>query len=141
LLQSLVDDRDLDATLRDVQRVLKRGGLFGIDLVPDLQKWEEYERKVSLRGRLTVRATVTLVETVRQDRRKGLTIFDEEFIERQGRTTRRHRFSLTFRTLAFSDVIARVEAAGFRVDSTAGDYRGGPWTADSDVWVIKARKK
>jgi ubiquinone/menaquinone biosynthesis C-methylase UbiE len=141
LLQSLVKDADLDAALADVRRVLARGGLLGIDLVPDLEKWDEYTRQVSLRGRLAAGATVTLVETVRQDRRRRLTIFDEEFIERRRGRSTRHRFTLTFRTLAFADVLSRIEDAGFRVEATAGDYRGGPWTTGSDVWIVHARRR
>lgn len=141
LLQSLVTDADLDAVLVDVRRVLRTGGLLGIDLVPDLERWDQYDRQVSLRGTLGAGATLTLVESVRQDRRRQLTVFDEEFVLRRGSRVSRHRFSLTFRTLAFDDVLSRVRAAGFRVESTAGDYRGGPWTPESDVWIVRARRR
>ena len=63
--------------------VLPRGGLFAIDLVPDLPRWAEYDRRVSLSGRRG-RGQVRLTESVRQDRRKGLTIFDQEYEERRG---------------------------------------------------------
>jgi SAM-dependent methyltransferase len=141
LLQSLVRDSDLTATLAEAARVLKRGGLLAIDLVPDLATWNEYERRVSLRGAGERGGRVTLIESVRQDRRRRLTIFDEEFVERRGRTTTRHTFSLTFRTLALPEVRERVERAGFRVESTAGSYRGAEWSSDSDVWIINARKR
>lgn len=141
LLQSLVREADLVATIAEIARVLRKGGLLGIDLVPDLTTWAEYERRVSLKGRTELGGRVTLIESVRQDRRRRLTIFDEEFVEVRGRKTTRHRFSLTFRTLALPEIIARVEAAGFRIEATAGDYRGGPWTEQSDVWIIKARKR
>src|SRR5688572_27818746 len=36
LLQSLLNDRDLDAALVGAARALERGGLLGVDLVPDL---------------------------------------------------------------------------------------------------------
>ncbi len=39
MLQSLVRDRDLTATLAAVARVLAPGGVFGIDLVPDVPRW------------------------------------------------------------------------------------------------------
>ena len=50
ILQSLTRERDLVETLQSVARVLGRGGLFGIDLVPDLPRWSEYEGRKSLAG-------------------------------------------------------------------------------------------
>lgn len=141
LLQSLVSDRDLDAALGEIRRVLPRGGLLGVDLVPDLESWREYEQEVSLKGRLGAGASVRLVESVRQERRRKLTIFDEEFIVRRGRRVTRHRFSLTFRTLPFEVILGRLERAGFRIDTTAGSYAGAAWTPDADVWLARARKK
>ena len=140
ILQSLTREADLKATLASVQRVLRRGGTFGIDLVPDLPQWSEYDRRVSLKGRRGRSTHVTLIETVRQDERRGLTIFDHEYIERQGRKKRVHRFSLTFRTLSVPQMRRRLEAAGFEIAAVLGDYRGGPWDARSDVWMILARK-
>ena len=51
VLQSLTRERDLQATLASVARVMRRGGLFALDLVPDLPRWAEYSRRTSLRGR------------------------------------------------------------------------------------------
>ena len=141
ILQSLTRDRDLAATLASVAGVLPRGGLFGIDLVPDLPRWSEYQRRVSLRGRQGRNTRLTLVESVRQDRRLGITSFDQEYIERRGRERRSHRFTLTFRTLSVPQMSHRLERAGFRIDAVLGDYRGGPWDPRADVWVILARKK
>jgi ubiquinone/menaquinone biosynthesis C-methylase UbiE len=140
ILQSLTRDRDLTAALASVARVLRRGGLFGIDLVPDLPRWQEYSRKVSLHGRRNASTTLTLVESVRQDRRRRLTIFDQEYIERRGRYRRVHRFALTFRTLSVAQMAARLEAAGFSIRATLGDYQGRPWDDRADVWLILARK-
>jgi len=140
ILQSLTRERDLRETLSSVHRVLHRGGVFGIDLVPDLPRWSEYSRRISLRGSRG-RTRVTLVESVRQDRKRRLTVFDHEYVERRGRTRRVHTFSLTFRTLSVAKISRRLEAAGFVVDAVMGDYNGGPWTRDSDVWLILARKK
>lgn len=140
MLQSLTTDADLDAALDAARRVLKRGGWLGVDLVPDLPTWDSYRRQVRLRGRERTGATVTLIESVRQDRRRGLTIFDEEFTRTLRGHTSRHRFSLTFRTLSMTDTIARIERAGFRVESVMGDYAGRPWSAHADVWLIVARK-
>jgi ubiquinone/menaquinone biosynthesis C-methylase UbiE len=140
VLQSLTREQDLQTTLASVAHVLRRGGLFGIDLVPDLPRWQEYAKKVSLHGRKNASTTLTLVESVRQDRRRRLTIFDQEYIERRGRHRRVHRFALTFRTLSVPQMAARLEAAGFSLRATLGDYQGRAWDDRADVWVILARK-
>jgi len=140
LLQSLLNDRDLRATLESVRQSLRRGGLFGIDLVPDLPVWDEYSGRVPLRGRFDARTTITLVESVRQDRRRGLTIFDERYVVRRGRTTREHAFQLTFRTLPMARMQARLERAGFRVEAVYGSYAGDPWHPEADVWLVLARR-
>ncbi|MBM3751624.1 MAG: class I SAM-dependent methyltransferase [Acidimicrobiia bacterium] len=141
LLQSLVRDADVNATLDAAAAGLSRGGLLAIDLVPDLSAWEEYERRIPLKGRLSAGTTLTLVESVRQDRRKGLTIFDEQYIVRTGRTVRRHEFQLTFRTLPMDQVLTRLERVGFRIDHVLGGYRGEVWHPEADTWVILARKR
>jgi SAM-dependent methyltransferase len=141
ILQSLVRDRDLTETLRAVSRVLAPGGVFGLDLVPDVPRWQEYSRRVSLRGTRGPRGIpVTLIESVRQDRDRGLTIFDQEFVEGTGRTRRTHRFSLTFRTVGIQPLRRRLERAGFRIDAVLGSYDGAPWDPRADVWVILASK-
>jgi ubiquinone/menaquinone biosynthesis C-methylase UbiE len=141
ILQSLLNERDLKATLADVARVVARDGFFGLELVADLPSWGEYARKVSLRGRRRPGGSqVTLVESVRQDRARGLTIFDQEFTERKGRSTRTHAFALTFRTLSVPQMTRRLAAAGFRVEALLGDYQGGPWDPRAEVWIILARK-
>jgi SAM-dependent methyltransferase len=140
ILQSLTRERDLRAALASAARVLRTGGLLAIDLVPDLPRWSEYERRVSLAGRRG-RGHLTLTESVRQDRRRRLTIFDQEYVERRNGRRSAHRFSLTFRTLSVRQMRARLEAAGFRVDAVLGDYDGGPWDPRADVWVMLARRR
>ena len=140
VLQSLVRERDLKATLDSVARVIKRGGIFGLDLVPDVPKWREYENKVQMRGEAKGGARLTLVESVRQDPRRHLTTFEQQYIERRGRRTTTHRFELTFRTLSISQMSKRLEQAGFQVDTVLGDYRGRPWDERADVWIILAKK-
>ena len=140
VLQSLVRERDLKATLDSVARVIKRGGTFGLDLVPDVPKWREYENKVQMRGEAKGGARLTLVESVRQDPRRHLTTFEQQYIERRGRRTTTHRFELTFRTLSISQMSKRLEQAGFQVDTVLGDYRGRPWDERADVWIILAKK-
>jgi ubiquinone/menaquinone biosynthesis C-methylase UbiE len=159
ILQSLVRESDLTSTLRSVVRVLAPGGLVGVDLVPELPDWSEYRKRVRLRGYRPLqdgygdlqrspksgggrdgRSHVTLVESVRQDRRRGLTIFDQTFIERRGQVRQRRDFSLTFRTLSVRQMCARLEKAGLRVEAVLGDYNGRPWDPRADVWLILARK-
>jgi ubiquinone/menaquinone biosynthesis C-methylase UbiE len=140
VLQSLTRERDLTQTLESVARVLPRGATFGLDLVPDVPNWREYDDKVQLKGRTGDGAHLTLVESVRQDRRRRLTTFQQEYIERRGRRETRHRFALTFRTLTVAQMSNRLERAGFRIETVLGDYRGQPWDERSDVWIILAKK-
>ncbi len=112
ILQSLVRDRDLTATLDSVARVVSPGGLFGIDLVPDVPNWREYTNQVQMRGRAAGGAHLTLVESVRQDRARRLTIFEQDYVVRRGGRTAEHRFELTFRTLSVRQMTARLETGG-----------------------------
>jgi ubiquinone/menaquinone biosynthesis C-methylase UbiE len=141
ILQSLLRERDLSAALDEVRRVLRPGATFGLELVADLPSWEEYQKRLSLKGWRTRRggAHVTLVETVRQDRARRLTIFDQEFTERKGTKRRVHRFALTFRTLSIPQMVRRLEKAGFEITALLGDYRGKPWDPRAEVWVILAK--
>jgi ubiquinone/menaquinone biosynthesis C-methylase UbiE len=140
ILQSLIRESDLTAALSSVARVLPRGGTFGIDLVPDVANWSEYRNRVQLRGRATGGAYLTLVESVRQDRRRSLTTFEQRYLERRGRRTTTHRFELTFRTLSIPQMARRLERTGFSVETVLGDYRGRPWDERADVWIILAKK-
>ena len=142
VLQSLLRERDLAATLEAVAGVLQPGATFGLELVADLPSWKEYRKRVSLSGWRGRRggAHVTLVETVRQDPARHLTTFDQQFIERRGSRRRIHRFALTFRTLSVPQMTNRLRKAGFEITALLGDYRGGPWDPRADVWMILARK-
>jgi ubiquinone/menaquinone biosynthesis C-methylase UbiE len=140
ILQSLIRDSDLAAALESVARVLKPGGLFGLDLVPDVPNWREYREKVQMKGKAAGGAHLTLVESVRHDRRKRLTIFEQVYRERRGRETREHRFDLTFRTLPIPVMAKRLSQAGFSIEAALGDYRGKPWDERADVWIILARR-
>jgi ubiquinone/menaquinone biosynthesis C-methylase UbiE len=138
ILQSLVRERDLAATLAAVRRVAAPGALVGIDLVPDVPNWREYENRVQLRGRLRGQK-ITLVESVRQDRRRRLTTFEQRYIVGRRSQIAEHRFDLTFRTLPLPLMKQRLARAGFVVEAAFGDYRCGPWTEESDTWLILAR--
>ncbi len=140
ILQSLLDEDDLMATLQSVARVTRPGALFGIDLVSDVPAWDEYSRRVRMRGRGPGGSQIALIESVRQERDRNLTIFDQEYVERRGSLRRVRRFSLAFRTLPLPEMMSRVESAGFVVDAVLGDYDGGPWDMRADVWLILARR-
>ena len=140
ILQSLIRDKDLNATLASVASVLKPGGLFGVDLVPDVPNWREYTNRVQMTGKAAGGSHLTLVESVRQDREKRLTIFEQTYVERRGREKREHTFELTFRTLPVPLFTRRLERHGFRVEAVLGDYRGGPWDERADVWIMLARR-
>jgi SAM-dependent methyltransferase len=139
VLQSLVKDRDLAETLQSVARVLPRGGMFGIDLVPDVPRWREYRNREQLRGTAGGRR-LTLIESVRQRPRNQTTVFEQRYIERRRGRTKEHRFELTFRTLSMRQMTRRLAAAGFEVDAVLGDYDGGPWHAEADTWILLARR-
>jgi ubiquinone/menaquinone biosynthesis C-methylase UbiE len=139
ILQSLIHPRDLTDTLASVARVIRGGGVFGIDLVPDVPNWREYQNRVQLRGR-SEGAHLTLIESVRQDRRRHLTTFKQRYVERRAGGTREHCFELVFRTLTIRAMSDRLERAGFRVEAVLGDYAGRPWDERANVWIILARK-
>ena len=140
VLQSLLSDRDLTLALTSVARALSSGGLFGIDLVPDVARWREYDNQVQLRGPAARGGHLTLIESVRQDRRRRLTTFEQHYIERRRGLRREHRFELTFRTLSVQQMTTRLVTAGFAVDAVLGDYHGRPWDECADVWIILARR-
>lgn len=139
VLQSLLVERDLVAALASVGQVLAPGGTFGLELVPDVPQWREYDNRVQLRGPARGGVHRTLIESVRQDRARRRTTFRQRYVERRGRRRREHRFDLTFRTLSVPQMTRRLVRVGFTVDGLLGDYHGGPWTERSDGWIIIAR--
>ena len=149
ILQSLIRKPDLNRALAEVARVLRPEGRFVADLVPDLPKWKTYQRQVRLHGPRADGRQVTLVESVRQDRRRGLTTFEEEFVEAGlphaadgPRSVRRAaRFSLTFRTVPLPEIRRRLSRAGLRVERILGGYRGQRWSSASETWLIMARRR
>lgn len=140
VLQSLVRERDLTAALASVARVLGPGGVFGIDLVPDVPKWREYRDQVRFRGRTAGGTRLTLIESVRHNRRRQQTTFEQRYVERRGRQCAEHVFALTFRTLSVPQMSRRLAHAGFAIDRTYGDYRGSPWHQGAEVWLVVARR-
>jgi SAM-dependent methyltransferase len=141
VLQSLLADRDLADALASVARVLRPGGTFGLDLVPDVPNWREYSNRVQLRGGAGRGVHLTLIESVRQNRARRLTTFEQRYVARRSGRSKEHRFELTFRTLSVPRMTDRLESAGFVVERALGDYRGRPWTEHADVWIILAKKR
>jgi SAM-dependent methyltransferase len=141
ILQSLLDEKLLAATLKDVRRVLTRDGVFGLELVADLPAWDEYSNRTTLRGERGPHGKpIKLIETVKQDRRRHITRFEQTFVEGRGRSATRKTFTLGFRTLSVPQMVQRLEAAGLEVSSLLGDYQGGAWDLRADVWIILARR-
>jgi SAM-dependent methyltransferase len=142
ILQSLLVERDLKQTLDAVTRALERNGIFGLELVADLPAWDEYSKRVSLRGKRGANGMpITLLESVKQDRVKGITRFEQEFVEGRGRAARRRTFSLAFRTVTVPQMARRLEKAGLEVEALLGDYQGGPWDLRAQTWIILARRR
>jgi SAM-dependent methyltransferase len=142
VVQSLTREADLAAALAAIANVVRRGGAVGVDLVPDLPRWREYDRRISLRGTGLRRGThLTLIESVSQDRRRHLTTFNQEYVERRGRTRRVETFSLVFRTLSVPQMSRRLARFGLCVEATLGGYDGRPWREDADVWLILAARR
>lgn len=141
ILQSLLAERDLARTLDAVTRVLTKKGTFGLELVADLPAWDEYSKRISMRGKRGPNGKpITLIESVRQDRARHITRFEQEFIEGRGKAASRKKFSLAFRTLTVPQMVRRLEKAGLEVSALLGDYQGGPWDLRAEVWIILARR-
>jgi ubiquinone/menaquinone biosynthesis C-methylase UbiE len=142
ILQSLLDEQVLAATLTDVQRVLTRGGTFGLELVADLPAWDEYTNRLTLRGERGPHGKpIRLIETVKQDRKNHITRFEQRFVEGRGGSATSRKFSLAFRTLTVPQMVQRLEQAGMEVSALLGDYQGGPWDLRAEVWIILARRR
>lgn len=141
ILQSLLDEELLSATLKDVNRVLTRDGMFGLELVADLPAWDEYANRTTLRAdRGPHGKPIRLIETVKQDRTNHITRFEQEFVEGRGRSATRKKFKLAFRTLSIPQMVERLERAGLEVSALLGDYQGSSWDLRAEVWIILARK-
>jgi hypothetical protein len=124
-----------------VARVIERRGVFGLDLASDVPKWREYSNRVQLRGRAGRGLHLTLIESVRQDRSRRRTTFEQRYVERRKGASSERRFKLTFRTLTVHEMADRLSHAGFIVEHVLGDYRGRPWDERADVWIILAKKR
>ena len=141
MLQSLLSDVLLARAIREAWRVLEPGGLFGSTWCLTSPSGASTRRKLVFfspegpRGR-----PISLRETVRQDRDKRLTTFEQEYIEGRGASRQVTPFTIRFRTLPLPAIAGRVERAGFDVEAVLGDYRGAAWDRRADVWLLLARK-
>ena len=107
--------------------MLARNGTFGLELVADLPAWDEYSNRVTFRSKRGPHGKpIQLIESVKQDRRKHITRFEQEFVEGRGKSATRKKFSLAFRTLIVPQMVQRLEKAGLEVSALLGDYQGGP---------------
>jgi ubiquinone/menaquinone biosynthesis C-methylase UbiE len=141
ILQSLLDETLLMDTLKEVRRVLARGGLFGLELVADLPAWDEYSNRVTLRSaRGPHGKPIRLIESVTQDRRNHITRFEQAFVEGRGKSATRRIFRLAFRNLTVPQMVQRLQKAGLEVAALLGDYQGGPWDLRAEVWIILAQR-
>jgi SAM-dependent methyltransferase len=139
ILQSLLRDQDLSRALLSVARVLAPGARFGMELVPDVPRWRAYHRRVTLVGRFgRTGPPVTLVESVRQDRARSLTIFDHEYTVGWGRRREVREFTIKFRTLPVAALASRLARAGFTVEHMYGGYAGEPFSDDANTWIVTA---
>jgi hypothetical protein len=138
VLQSMSGAADLAAALRSTAQVVKPRGSFWIDVAMDVPRWGEYRGRVRWRGGRG--SGPTLVESVRQDRRRRLTIFRQIYTQRRGRGALRRDFELCFYTPSVAQLRAQLARAGFAVERLYGDYDDGPWQARSDALIIRARR-
>jgi SAM-dependent methyltransferase len=142
ILQSLLSDRALGNALEAVARVLPPGGRFGTELVPDVPRWKEGDRKLTLIGLEGPNGLpVRMVETVRQDRARRLTVFEQQFVEGTGRSRRVLSLTVRFRTLPVPTMCGRLERAGFLVERVSGGYRHEPWSEDAPTWIVTAVRR
>ena len=111
-----------------------------VEFPEGVPNWREYRDKVQMKGRTVGGAHLTLTESVRHDRRRRLTIFEQVYRERRRGKTTEHRFDLTFRTLPIPQMAKRLTRAGFSIEAVLGDYRGKPWDDRAEVWIILARR-
>jgi hypothetical protein len=110
--------------------------------VADLPAWDEYSNRVTFRSKRGPHGQpIQLIESVKQDRRRHITRFEQEFVEGRGRSATRKKFSLAFRTLTVPQMVQRLETAGLEVSALLGDYQGGPWDLRAEVWIILARRR
>ena len=140
ILQSLLDEKLLSATLKDVRRVHEaRWHLRPPARRRSARVGGVFESPEPARRRGPNGKPIALIQSVKQDRRNHITRFEQEFVEGRGKSATRKKFRIAFRTLSVPQMAQRLEKAGFEVAALLGDYQGGPWDLRADVWIILAR--
>ena len=111
--------------------MLEPGGTFGLELVADLPSWEEYRKRVSLKGwrRGAAARTSRWSRPCARIRAGASRSSTRSSPSGAGGTAAMHRFALTFRTLSVPQMARRLEKAGFEITALLGDYAAAPWDA------------
>jgi SAM-dependent methyltransferase len=139
VLQSMSGPEDLAAALRAAAHVIAPGGVFWIDIAVEVASWPEYRNRVRWRQRPDAPRDATLIESVRQDRARRLTVFRQQYTQRRRRRTITRDFDLCFYTPSVRQLHAMLRRAGFHVDGTT-DYAGLAWQKGSDSLVVRATR-
>ena len=142
ILQSLLRERDLAARSTAVAAVLAPGGVFGLELVADLPAWQEYTKRVSLRGRRANGTRITLIESVRQDRATQADVLRTGIRRAPGpRGDAASSSRCRFAPLSVPQMARAAGEGRPRGDRLLGDYRGGPWDSRAEAWIILAQPR
>jgi ubiquinone/menaquinone biosynthesis C-methylase UbiE len=139
VVQSMPGADALASALHAVSRVLAPGGSIWIDVAVEVPRWPEYRNRVRWRQPEDSMRDATLVESVRQDRARRMTIFRQVYTQRRRSGTIKRDFELCFYTPSLGQLRSQLAAAGFTVEPPR-DYEGRAWHRGSETLVVKARK-
>ncbi len=139
LVQSMPGAEALAAALRAVGGVLSPGGSLWIDIAVEVPRWPEYRNRVRWRQPKHSTRDATLVESVRQDRARRMTIFRQVYTQRRRSGTIKRDFELCFYTPTLNQLRAQLAAAGLVMDQPR-DYEGRAWTSRSETLVVRATR-
>ena len=137
VMQSMPGAPALSEALESVARVLAPGGSFWIDVAVEVARWPEYRNRVRWRQPKQSNRDATLVESVRQDRGRRITVFRQVFTQRRQKQTIRRDFELCFYTPSLRQLRAQLQQAGFHVEPPT-DYDGTAWNSRSASLVVRA---
>jgi SAM-dependent methyltransferase len=140
VLQSMSGADEFEAALRAVAAVLEPRGSFWIDVAVEVPRWPEYRNRVRWRQPTDSTRDATLVESVRQERSRRVTIFRQVYTQRRRSRTITRDFELRFYTPSVSRMQSQLARAGFTVQP-ARDYEGRAWHSRSDTLVVHATRR
>jgi SAM-dependent methyltransferase len=138
VLQSMPGAEALAGALQAIARVIIPEGSLWIDVALDVPRWPEYRNRVRWRQPEGSTRGATLVESVRQDRAKRLTIFRQVYTRRRRGRTLERDFELRFYTPSVAQLRNQLAAAGLAVE-TLCDYDGRAWRTGSKALIVRAR--